>query len=142
MPDVRRHVVRIVLEVGRQEPDLGQPLERVEQRRIPFRGRVDDVVVELDDVRRRRQPEGAGIGVLPDVLLAVDDADPRIVERLEDTRLSRPSTRCSRSRSRASRARSGGARSRRTCCSRWTRLCVRTTTAMPPRQAFERLHTL
>ena len=44
---------------------------------------------------------------------------------------SRRSTRCPRSRSRASRPTSAAARSRRTSAARCTRLCVRTTIAMP-----------
>ena len=61
-------VVRIVLEVGREEPDRRGAAERVEQHRVPARGRVHDVVVELDEVRRVVRRNASGIGVLPDVL--------------------------------------------------------------------------
>ena len=115
-----------------RKPIVGQALERVEQRRVPARA-----------ARRRRRrrarpgtaPSSAGrrarSAFWPMFFSLRDDADPRIVERLEV--LGRPvgRARCPRSRSRASRPRSGAARSRRTCCSRCTRLCVSTTTAMP-----------
>ena len=77
-------------------------------------GRVDDVVVELDQVRRRRQPERARVRVLADVLLADHDADARIVERAQVLGRCRRARRCPRSRSRVSRRRCGGGRSRRT----------------------------
>ena len=63
----RRQVVRVVLEVGREEPDRRQSLERVEQRRVPAGRRVDDVVVELDEVGRRGHAERLRVRVLPDV---------------------------------------------------------------------------
>ena len=45
----------IVLEIGGQESDGGSRSISVEQRRIPVLRRVDDVVVELDQVVGRRQ---------------------------------------------------------------------------------------
>ena len=117
-----------------RNPISGKPRERVEKRRIPLR--------RAHRRRRRRarpgtapivSAEGAGIAVLPDVRLAVDDrgsADRRasrgsravpsvdaVVPDHDLARLGRMS---------------GGARSRRILRSKCTRLCVRTTTAMPP----------
>ena len=63
--DVRSHVIRIVLEIGGEEADVGQALECVEQRRVPALRRVDDVVVDLDQVRRHRQLEGRAYAFWP-----------------------------------------------------------------------------
>ena len=96
MPVVRGQVVRVVLEVGRQEADLWKSFERVEHALHPIPRELHDVVVEFDEVRSRRQPEGSGVAVLPDVLLAPNHADARIVERLQVLGASRLATRCPR----------------------------------------------
>ena len=81
--DARRLVVRVLGEVRRQEADPGQALEGLEQRAIPLGRRLDHVVVELEEVRRGREPERLGVRVLADVLRVVDDPEPGIRERVE-----------------------------------------------------------
>ena len=93
----------------------GQALERVEQRRVPPRRSVDDVVVELDHVRSRRSsrtPVRTRSARCSSRSERRGSADRRATP---DTRPCRPSRRCPRSRSPASQSRFGAARFRRTC---------------------------
>src|SRR5215207_2724285 len=76
-------IVRIFLQIGDEVADVRDPLERVEQRLVPVLRRFDHVVVDLDDVRSRRQLDSARVGVRPDVLVVVDDRDSLVVERRE-----------------------------------------------------------
>ena len=85
--DPRGNVVRVVYEVGREKANRGETLERVEQRAIPLLGRIDDVVVELDQVIGGRLRERRAIRALADVPAVADDPSARIPEPMDEARL-------------------------------------------------------
>ena len=104
-------------------------------------GALDDVVVQLDHVGSGRLAERARVAVVADVRLAAQDPDARIVERSRGTRPSRRWTRCPRSRSRGCRREVRRSTFSTHFWSSSTRLCVRTTIAMPPSAGTERPST-
>ena len=73
----------VVGEIRAQQAELGQLLERVDESLVPVVRCVDHVVVELDEVVGRRVAERHGRRRSADVRLVVDDADPRVGQRVE-----------------------------------------------------------
>ena len=80
---LRLRVLRVVGERRRQVAHHRYPDECVEQILVPALGRLDDIVVKLDEIRLGREREGVRVRVDPDVLRMVHDAKSRVVEHVQ-----------------------------------------------------------